>query len=221
MIDAQPFPETPANIVLVFSNRKAAYGLTRASTALPPIPTAYLALQPYLKSHPGHTRDDYDREVGKMVLEAKPDLVVLAGWMHVFGDGFLDIMAGPESVPSTISAHGVQVLYPIPVINLHPALPGQFDGAHAIDRAWDAFHSAEACSPRITETGVMVHRVVRQVDAGEPILVERIPFREGETKEQFEKRLHNTEWQIVVRATEKVLKERAQQRWASTRKQEQ
>ena len=70
-----------AQIVLVLSNRKAAYGLTRAQQAQPPIPTAYLALQPFLKANPAKTREDYDAEVAKIVVQAKPDLVVLAGWM--------------------------------------------------------------------------------------------------------------------------------------------
>src|SRR6266478_4473204 len=75
LIDAQNTPALPeARIVLVVSNRKAAYGLTRASQAIPAIPTAYLALQPFLKAHPGKTRDDYDAEVAKIVLKAKPDL---------------------------------------------------------------------------------------------------------------------------------------------------
>jgi phosphoribosylglycinamide formyltransferase len=210
LIDAQPFPPTPANVVLVLSNRKAAYGLTRASTAQPPIPTAYLALQPYLKAHPGHTRDDYDHEVGRMVLSAKPDIVVLAGWMHVFGDRFLNSMAGPSASVTTEMEDPTTLIFPIPVINLHPALPGQFDGANAIDRAWGAFHAPN--SPEITKTGVMVHRVVRQVDAGEPIIVEEVPFVTEETKEQFEERLHRVEWKIIVQATEKILKERMQQR---------
>jgi len=105
-------------------------------------------------------------------------------------------------------------VFPIPVINLHPALPGQFDGTHAIDRAWDAFHASP--SPQITKTGVMVHRVVRQVDAGEPILVEEIPFIEEETKERFEERLHSVEWKVIVQATKKILEERVQQLGAST-----
>jgi phosphoribosylglycinamide formyltransferase len=212
LIDAQPFSPTPASIVLVLSNRKAAYGLTRASTAQPPISTAYLALQPYLKAHPGHTRDDYDHEVGQMVLSAKPDIVVLAGWMHVFGDRFLNLMAGPfASAPVTAELEDpTTLIFPIPVINLHPALPGQFDGAHAIDRAWDAFHAPN--SPQITKTGVMVHRVVRQVDAGEPIIVEEVPFVKEETKEQFEERLHRVEWKIIVQATGRILEERMQQR---------
>ncbi|KAG6822287.1 hypothetical protein H0H92_014424, partial [Tricholoma furcatifolium] len=63
LIDAQNTASLlNARISLVFSNRKAAYGLTRAAEANPPIPTSYLALQPYLKSNPGKTRSDYDAE---------------------------------------------------------------------------------------------------------------------------------------------------------------
>lgn len=173
-------PQT--DIVLVLSNRKAAKGLVRAAQAA--IPTAYLALQPFLKSHPGTTREDYDEAVARRVREAEPDLVVLAGWMHVFGERFLAEMRD------------------VPVINLHPALPGAFDGAHAIDRAWDAFGQG-----KIEKTGAMVHRVVKEVDRGEPVLVREVAFCLGETKEEFEERLHETEWQLIVEATAKVLNE--------------
>ncbi|KAJ7638338.1 phosphoribosylglycinamide formyltransferase [Roridomyces roridus] len=180
LIDAQNTLD--ASIVQVFSNRKAAYGLTRAQNAN--IPTGYLALQPYLKANPGKTRDDYDEEVARRVSESKPDLIVLAGWMHVFGDGFLN------------NVHAV------PVINLHPALPGAFDGTNAIERAYEAFQRGE-----IDRSGVMVHRVVKAVDRGEPLIIREIPFLEGDSLGDFETRLHSIEWEIIVQATKLVLDE--------------
>jgi phosphoribosylglycinamide formyltransferase len=193
---------------LVLSNRKAAFGLQRAASTSPPIPTSYLALQPYLKSNPDKTRDDYDAEIARRVLEAKPDLVVLAGWMHVFGDGFLDILNGVADggIPDDEG-----LVRPVPVINLHPALPGEYDGAHALDRAWDDYQAA-----KIVRTGVMVHRVVKQVDAGQPILTREILFREGESKEEFETRLHSVEWEVIVQATKDVLEQRMRQLQGST-----
>ncbi|KAK7019660.1 Bifunctional purine biosynthetic protein ADE5,7 [Paramarasmius palmivorus] len=185
LISALNTPALPqTQIVLVLSNRKAAYGLTRAQQASPPIPTAYLALQPYLKANPGKTRDDYDKEVAKIVLEANPDAVVLAGWMHVLGEGFLDL------VKET------------PVINLHPALPGAFDGANAIERAFEAAKKGE-----ITKSGVMVHRVVKEVDRGEPLIVREveIDIEGGDTLEMLEERIHKTEWEIIVQAAGMVL----------------
>lgn len=119
-----------------------------------------------------------------MVVQEHPDLVVLAGWMHVLGDGFLEVVGQT------------------PVINLHPALPGAFDGAHAIERAYTAFQNGE-----ITKTGLMVHRVIREVDRGEPIIVREVPIEKGEPLEVFEERLHKTEWEVIVQATAKVLDE--------------
>jgi phosphoribosylglycinamide formyltransferase len=198
LIDALNTPALPnARIVLVFSNRKAAYGLTRAQQASPPISTAYLALQPYLKANSGKTREDYDAEVAKTVVKAKPDIVVLAGWMHIMSEAFLDILAGdrPYEADSRVEK-------PIPVINLHPALPGAFDGAHAIERAYEAFQKGE-----IKHSGAMVHRVVREVDRGEPIIVREVEIKEGEPIETFEERLHRVEWEIIVEGTAKVLNE--------------
>ncbi|KAI8995500.1 phosphoribosylglycinamide formyltransferase [Trametes punicea] len=198
LIDAQNTPALPSTrISLVISNRKAAYGLTRAAQANPPIRTAYLGLQPFLKANPGKTRDDYDLEVARIVAKENPDLVVLAGWMHIMGDGFLDVMSGDRPYEGDL-----RVEKPIPVINLHPALPGAFDGAHAIERAYEAFQRGE-----IKHSGVMVHRVVKEVDRGEPVLVREVEIMPGEPLEAFEQRLHQVEWKIIVEGTAKTLDE--------------
>jgi len=164
------------------SNRKAAYGLERARNA--GIATEYLALQPYLKAHEGKTRDDYDAEVAQLVLRHRPELVVLAGWMHIVSERFLE----------ALNEAGVLA------INLHPALPGAFDGANALQRAWDAFHRGE-----IEKTGAMIHYVVRDVDRGEPVVVREIAMSKDEEQDKFEQRVHNAEWEIIVEATNKVL----------------
>jgi phosphoribosylglycinamide formyltransferase len=171
--------------VLVLANRKHAFGLERAARAAPPIPTAYCALQPFLKTHPGSTRADYDAEIARLVLAAQPTLVVLAGWMHVMGPAFLD------------AVH-------VPVLNLHPALPGAFDGVDAIARAHAAFGRGE-----VDRTGVMVHRVVAEVDRGAPVLVREVPIHPDEDLAALEQRVHETEWAVIVEATAMVLREEA------------
>jgi len=179
----------------VLSNRKTAYGLTRASTANPPIPTSYLALQPYLKKNPDRTREDYDVEVARIIVNAKPDVVVLAGWMHILSERFIEIMEGRVALD-----HSEIPTTPIPVINLHPALPSAFDGANAIERAHEAFMKGE-----IKYTGCMVHRVVKDVDRGEPIIVKEVAIEEREPLEALEQRLHKVEHEIIVQATKKIL----------------
>jgi len=198
LIDAQNTDLLPhTRIALVISNRKAAYGLTRASSAVPPIPTAYLGLQPFLKMNPGKTRADYDLEVARLIIRQKPDLVVLAGWMHVLSEAFLDVVNGARALEGEEA-----VVNAIPVINLHPALPGAFDGANAIERAYDAFQKGE-----ITTAGVMVHRVVKEVDRGEPVVVREVEIKQGDSMQDFEERLHQVEWTIIVQATRQLLDE--------------
>jgi hypothetical protein len=55
-----------------------------------PILTRYLVLWLYLKGALDRTCMLYDAENMQIVLVAHPDIVVLAGWMHIFGNGFLN-----------------------------------------------------------------------------------------------------------------------------------
>jgi phosphoribosylglycinamide formyltransferase len=89
----------------------------------------------------------------------------------------------------------------VPVINLHPSLPREFAGAGAIERAWEAFRKGE-----IKRTGVMIHEVIAEVDAGRAIVVEEVEMREGETLEELEKRMHKVEHGLIVEGTRRALK---------------
>lgn len=191
LIDACATHKIPsASIVRVISNRKDAYGLIRAAAAIPPIPTIYHNLVKYKKEFPKtdegvqQAREAYDAELARLVLVDKPDLVVCAGWMHILADDFLDPLKEAS----------------VSVINLHPALPGQFNGANAIQRAYTAFQQGD-----IQETGVMVHYVISEVDMGEPILVRRVTMIAGETEAGLEERIHRVEWEIIVAGTKVVV----------------
>ncbi|SLM33458.1 phosphoribosylglycinamide formyltransferase [Lasallia pustulata] len=193
LIDACSTATIPnARIVRVISDRKAAYGLTRAAGA--GIPTCYHNFIKYKKEEDNVTRarETYDQALAEIVLEDKPDLVVCAGWMRVLTPAFLDSVAGRG----------------VPVINLHPALPGQYNGTNAIGRAYEDFQHG-----KIDTTGVMIHYVITEVDMGEPILVEEIGIRKGESLEELEQRIHQIEWVTIVEGTSKAL-ERLQQKKA-------
>lgn len=116
LIDAVESGKIPrSKIIKVIYNRSAAYAKTRAANA--GIPTKYFNLvsegfqqkgekdQAKLKD----ARSRYDAALADVILQDKPDLVVLAGWMHVFSEPFL----------TPLDAAKVQA------INLHPALPGE------------------------------------------------------------------------------------------------
>lgn len=173
LIDATTNGALDAEIALVVSNKKQAYGLVRAEKA--GIPTHYFPRTPF-RGLPAW-REQFDEALAAVIAPYQPDLIVLAGWMHINTAAFLDQFPGR-------------------VINLHPALPGQFPGAHAIDEAWAAFQSGD-----ITQTGCMVHYATPQLDAG-PVLVSAVvPMHPTDTQATFESRLHAIEHRAIVLAT--------------------
>ncbi|CAR28025.1 ZYRO0D12056p [Zygosaccharomyces rouxii] len=194
LIDAQAQKELgEGQITCVISSSKKAYGLQRAEMAN--IPTKVCSLYPFVKDVPKSDevgrqkcRVQFEEELARQVLEQKPDLVVCAGWLLILGPHFLSKLRG------------------IPIINLHPALPGAFDGTtHAIEMAWQ---KAQDTGNSLT-AGCMVHYVIEEVDRGEPLIIKELEIRPGqETLEQYEQRVHEAEHVAIVEATVKVLKKR-------------
>ncbi len=176
ILDAIAEDKLVAEAVVIVSNRKQAFGLTRAERA--GVPPLYFPLKPYRQA--GRSREDYDRDLAKRVMAYQPDLIVLAGWMHILSPAFLN--------------H-----FPKRVINLHPALPGQFAGTHAIERAFDAYQRGE-----ITHSGCMVHYTVPEVDAGPVIAQTEVPSVPDDTVDTFEERMHAAEHRLIVEAVGKV-----------------
>jgi formyltetrahydrofolate-dependent phosphoribosylglycinamide formyltransferase len=172
LIDAIDAGHLNATIDLVVSNRQNAYGLTRAKEA--GIETLYFPLKPYKEN--GKSRETYDADLAAKIKARAPDLIVLAGWMHILSPAFLDA-------------------FPRKVINLHPALPGQFPGIDAIERAYNAAQSGE-----ISHSGVMIHYAIPEVDAGNVIIKAEVPILESDTLEDFAERIHATEHQLIVKA---------------------
>ncbi|MBX3001985.1 MAG: phosphoribosylglycinamide formyltransferase [Caldilineaceae bacterium] len=179
IIDAIAGGRLDARIAVVVSNRKDAFGLIRAERA--GIPTRYHPLKPYRDQ--GKGRCEYDGDLAALLAEFRPDWIVLAGWMHIFSNAFLD--------------H-----FPHRVVNLHPALPGQFPGARAIEDALAAFHRGE-----IRETGVMVHLVPdERVDEGPVLATRTIPIRADDTLERLSTRIHAVEHVLLVETLQGLIK---------------
>ena len=178
IIDAVTAGGLPAQIAVVVSNRRAAYGLERARRTN--IPVRYHPLKPYRDAD--RSRAQYDADLAALVSEYAPDWIVLAGWMHILSDHFLR-------------------RFPNRVMNLHPALPGQFPGAHAIDDALAAFARAE-----IDHTGVMVHLVPdERVDQGPALATEVVPIHPGDTHDTLADRIHAVEHRLLVDTLRKLI----------------
>lgn len=165
----------PAQVMAVFSNKPDAFGLQRAIQAHVPA----VAL-PFNKALHGN-RAGYDALLGDLIAAFHPDLIVCAGWMRVLSPEFVQRFAGK-------------------LINLHPALPGMFAGAHGIEDGYAAFQRGE-----ITHTGAMVHFVDEGVDTGPAILTADVPIHSNDTLADLEARMHETEHRLIVAAIAKVL----------------
>jgi folate-dependent phosphoribosylglycinamide formyltransferase PurN len=84
--------------------------------------------------------------------------------------------------------------FPGMVVNLHPALPGELPGTHAIARA-----HAECEAGTRTRTGVMVHLVPDEgVDDGPVLATEEIDLRPDESLSDLEARIHAVEHRLLV-----------------------
>ena len=177
IIDASAAGTLAAEVALVVSNRRDAYGMARAYQAR--IPVLYFPLKPYL---PGRGRAQYDADLAVQVAAYRPDVIALAGWMHILSNAFLQRFPGK-------------------VINLHPALPGTFPGADAIARAYAAYRAGS-----ITHTGVMLHYVPDEgVDVGPMITSEIVPIYAHDTLQSLEERVHTTEHRLYVKALNMVI----------------
>ncbi len=174
ILDAVDDGDLPgARVALVVSNHKDAYGIQRAFKH--GVPVVYFPKLPYTNA--GRPRADYDADLARIVQSFDVEWVVQAGWMHIFTDAFIGA-------------------FPNRIVNLHPALPGTFPGAHGIAEAFAACQRGE-----IHQTGVMVHLVPDEaVDAGPVVAQEAVPILPDDTLESLETRIHAVEHRLLVSA---------------------
>lgn len=105
------------------------------------------------------------------------DIIVLAGWDRILTSYFLD------------------QLKPKPIVNLHPALPGQFPGADGIGLAFKAFEQG-----KIWKTGAMAHYVIPEIDAGQVIRQVEVPIYKDDTEDILRKRVRYLEKSVLLGA---------------------
>lgn len=117
------------------------------------------------------TRKEFDAELAERVARHDVGLVVGAGYMRVLTPVFL------ERFPA--------------VINVHPSLLPEFKGLDAVKRALKA---------GVERTGVTVHSMVEEVDAGPVIRQETVPIMPEDTEETLLERLHPVEHRLLVGA---------------------
>jgi phosphoribosylglycinamide formyltransferase 1 len=173
LIDACESGQLSAKIVAVICNHHEAYGVQRA---------AQHHLLTLVQPHQGLSRAEYDTRLSQLVTPFEPDWIILAGWMRLLSLNFLQHFLDR-------------------VINLHPALPGQFPGTRAIERAFEA-----AQQGKIDHTGVMVHLVPDEgVDNGPVLASQIVPIHPDDTLETLTERVHTVEHELLIETIRKLI----------------
>jgi phosphoribosylglycinamide formyltransferase-1 len=160
--------ELPAEIVCVISNRPDAAGIARARE---------LGYAAQILDHKTFaSRAAHEEEVLRVLDEARPDFLCLAGYMRLLGASFIERWRNR-------------------IVNIHPSLLPSFPGVDA---------QAQALEYGVKVSGCTVHFVDEHLDAG-PILVQRaVEVRDGDTAETLAARILEHEHQAYVEALKKL-----------------
>lgn len=151
----------PFRISAVISNSPGVRGLERADAA--GIPTRVI----------DHTafpdRDSFDSALAGAIEAFEPRLVVLAGFMRILTDGFVNRFSGH-------------------MLNIHPSLLPAFQGLHTHRRA---------LQQGVAEHGASVHFVTAELDGGPVIAQAGVPVEPGDTESVLAARVLEREHELL------------------------
>lgn len=119
----------------------------------------------------------HEQQIMDALAAAKPDLVVLAGWLRQIGPRLVQEYAGR-------------------MINTHPALLPRHGGK---GMHGDSVHAAVIAAGD-TASGVSVHFVDEHFDTGRRLAQAVVPVSKGDTLETLKKRVQKAEKSLLVRA---------------------
>lgn len=116
-----------------------------------------------------------DAAIGQALVEAGADLALLAGYDQLLHRSYFDAFGGLT-------------------INIHPSLLPRHGGRGMMG---PAVHAAVLAAGD-TETGVTVHRVTSELDAGPPLAQARVPVRPDDSPEVLAERVLAEEHRLIV-----------------------
>ncbi len=163
LVYASRVAHCPYEVVLVASNDPEAAGLALAAAE---------GIATFALPHKGMTREAHDAAMEAAVLKAGADHIVLAGYMRILSDGFVERWEGR-------------------MLNIHPSLLPLYKGLDTHARAIAAGDS---------HAGTSVHLVTPELDAGEVLAQIAVPIVPGDTPASLAERVKLAEHQLYPRA---------------------
>lgn len=160
IIDGQTDGSLPIRICAVISNRPGVIGLQRAENA--GIATEVIDHTQF------SSREAFDAALMAAIDRHQPQLVVLAGFMRVLTDHFVNHYLGC-------------------LLNIHPSLLPKYPGLHTHQRAIDAGDNIH---------GATVHFVTPQLDGGPAIVQAQVPVLPEDTADSLAKRVLTQEHKL-------------------------
>ena len=157
-------PGSNFEIAVVISDKKDAPGLERAKEyGLP----AHLVLPELFNS-----KEEYEKDLVKLLREKDVDLVCLAGYMRIVGENLLKAFENR-------------------IMNIHPALLPSFPGLHAQKQAFDYGVKISGCTVHFIDSGV---------DTGPILLQQPVEVLEDDNEETLSNRILAVEHKIYSQA---------------------
>ncbi len=165
IIDASESGEIDADVKLLITNNPDAYCVERAKEH---------DIDNRIIAHRGKEREEHEKEIIEVLDEYDPDLIVLAGYMRILTDEFVDRYHGK-------------------LINIHPALLPLFGGEGMYG---EKVHQA-VLDAGMKRTGCSVHFVTSEVDGG-PIIDQRcVPVKKDDDAHSLAERVKKKEHELL------------------------
>jgi phosphoribosylglycinamide formyltransferase-1 len=171
LLDACADPAYGADVVAVGADRTGIEALDRAERASVPTFTHRV------KDYPN--RADWDEALTASCREARPDLVILAGFMKLVGPAFLDAFGGR-------------------LINTHPALLPAFPGMHGV---------RDALEHGVKLTGCTVFLVDAGTDTGPVIAQAAVPVLDDDDETTLHERVKVAERSLLVETVGRMVRD--------------
>jgi phosphoribosylglycinamide formyltransferase-1 len=153
-----------ARVELVLSERPGAAGLDTARA---------LGIETGTVAWPGAAeRMQFELGLEAALTAARPDVIVLAGFMRILSQQFVAARAGR-------------------ILNIHPSLLPKYRGLHTHRRVLESGERVH---------GASVHFVTAELDGGPVILQSRVAVRPGDTEDTLSARVQATEHTIYPQA---------------------